>query len=109
MDVKIISKTEKPLLERTELIGEIGFEAVTPSRVDVRKKMATALNVSEDLIVVTKITPMFGERKAKLAVNLYKKKECLQKCESPVAKERNFPTGAAKVKKEKKTAEKAKK
>jgi small subunit ribosomal protein S24e len=109
MDVKIISKTEKPLLERTELVGEIGFEAVTPSRADVRKKMATALNISEDLIVVTEIMPNFGERKAKLAVNIYKKKEDIQKCENPVAKERNWPTGAAKAKKEAKAAAKQKK
>jgi small subunit ribosomal protein S24e len=108
MDVKIISKTEKPLLDRTELVGEIGFENVTPSRADTRKKMATALNVAEDLIVVTKITPLFGERKAKLAVNIYKKKEDLQKCESAVAKERNFPTLDAEGKKVKKTAAKKK-
>jgi small subunit ribosomal protein S24e len=108
MDVKIISKTEKPLLERTELVGEIGFEAVTPSRAETRKKIATALNVPEDLVVVTQIMPNFGERKAKLAVNIYKSKEDLQKCESPVAKERNFPTGAAKAKKEAKAAAKKK-
>lgn len=105
MDVKIISKTEKPLLERTEIIGEVGFEAVTPSRADVRKKLASALNVAEDLIVVTHITPIFGERKSKLAVNIYKKKEDLQKCEDPVAKRRNFPPADAKAKKETKQPE----
>jgi small subunit ribosomal protein S24e len=98
MDIKIITKTEKPLLERTELVGEVGFEAVTPSRVEVRKKMASALNIAEELIVVTEIMPTFGERKAKLAVNIYKTKEALQKIESPVAKERNFPTGEKKAK-----------
>ncbi len=107
MDIKIASKIEKPLLERTELVGEVVFEQVTPSRADVRKKIAAALSTPEELVVVTEITPIFGHRKAKLAVNIYKKKEDLQMFESVVAKERNFPTGAAKEKKEKKEAEKA--
>ncbi|MBN2454318.1 hypothetical protein JXB11_02110 [Candidatus Woesearchaeota archaeon] len=91
MDIKIISTTEKPLFDRTEVIADLGFEKSTPKRSEARQKVADSLKVKTELVIVKEIKPAFGERKARLTANVYKSKEALENFEQAVIKNRNAP------------------
>lgn len=90
MEIKIETKSEKPLLSRVELQGRISFEAVTPSRAEVRKKLSEALKVDEQLVAVTCIDTDFGQKAALVSANVYKSKDAFDKYESSVTKRRHL-------------------
>lgn len=89
MQLKITNKSEKPLLSRTEVNGEIFYEATTPSRASLKKEISKALKVNEELVVVKEIAPVFGVRKSLIKANVYKSPEDMKKYESPVIIKRN--------------------
>ena len=84
MDMKITEKTEKPLLSRTEVSATVHFETATPSRAEIRKRLAEALKSSEELVVVRSIVAPFGERSASIQARVYKTKADLDQNESKV-------------------------
>jgi len=90
MEVKISSKTEQPLLSRTVLKGLISFDAETPSRSAVRKKLSEALKSEESLITITEIATAFGSRSANLTAHIYKSKEDIKKFESKTVLNRHL-------------------
>jgi len=81
MNIKIIKKIERPLLERTELQGEMHFDGATPKRTELQKSLAAALKAPEDAVAVRRIYTNFGTRSAKFTANIYKTKEDLLKNE----------------------------
>ncbi len=106
MEIKISQKTEQPLLSRTELLGTISFEAVTPSRLEVRKKLSEAIKADESLIMVTCIKTSFGEKSAGVTAHIYRTKEDAAKYESKPVKNRHLSKEEkAKLKEAKKPAE----
>ncbi len=105
MELKISQKTEQPLLSRTELLGTISFEAVTPSRLEVRKKLSEAIKADESLVMVTNIKTSFGEKSAKVTAHVYKKKEDAAKFEPKAVRNRHLSKEEkAKLKEAKKPA-----
>ena len=81
MDIKITTKNENKLLGRTEITGEIGFTAATPSYPDLKKELATNLKVTEDVIAIKNIYTTFGDTKAKFSANIYPNADALKKIE----------------------------
>ena len=80
MEIKIVSDTNEPLLSKRLVVAAIEWaEGPTPTRIEVRKKVADALRLSEDQLVLTKIGVQFGFRKASVAAQVYASKELLQK------------------------------
>lgn len=104
MEVKIIEQKEQPILSRKELTAEISFTGKTPSNEEVRKKVAEALKVKEELVAVRNIYTEFGLTKAKVNACVYENKEKLDSIE-PKKKEKAKPGGE---KKEEKAEEKPK-
>ncbi len=100
IQLKITNKTEKPLLSRTEVAGEIGYDAATPSRAELGRLIAEAVKASPELTVVKSITPIFGERKSKITAHIYKNAEDVKKYESAVVLKRNESSGKKGGKKE---------
>lgn len=84
MDLKIIEKNGQPLLKRTAVKGLVGFEASTPSRSELRKKVAEALKADEANVAIGSIRTAFGEKKAAFAANIYSSPQDLDKYESVV-------------------------
>ncbi len=84
LDIKITEKKAQVLLSRTKVHGIVGFEAATPSRPDLKKKVAEALKVAEQNVSVTLIDTAFGEKKAKFEAHVYSSPEDLKKFESSV-------------------------
>jgi len=107
MEIKISNKTEQPLLSRTVLTGIISFDAATPSRFDVRKKLSEALKSDESLIAITKIATDFGSRSADVTVHVYKSKEDLSKFEPKTIMNRHLTKEEKEKAKEGKKEEKA--
>ncbi|MBI2664481.1 hypothetical protein HYX10_04020 [Candidatus Woesearchaeota archaeon] len=81
LEIKISDKVEEPLLSRSAFRGLISFDAATPSRAEVRKKVAEALNADFSVVSITAISTRFGSKSAAIAAHVYKTKEDLEKFE----------------------------
>ncbi len=84
MDLKISEKKEQPLLKRTAVKGLVGFESSTPSRSELRKKVAEALKAAEANVAISSIRTAFGEKKAAFVANIYGSPQDLDRYESVV-------------------------
>jgi len=80
--MKITEQIEQPLLCRKEIIADIDFKAATPSKADIKKQLATALKVKEDVIVIKNIIQEFGVRRGKVIAHLYDSEKDLKNIES---------------------------
>jgi len=115
MKVTIKNKEENKLLSRVELSGEIVFDAVTPSNVDLIKTLANDLKVKEELIVIKNIYTKFSEKRATFSAVTYKTTEAknkyemstkhLRKAEAELTKKRAEEEASRKEAEEKKKAE----
>ncbi len=110
MELKIINKKEDPLLSRTKVEAEIVFEKATPSREEIKGKLAKNLGKDEKLIVVKGIYTLYGLKKAKNIAYIYENEEFLKRIEVETKKKgkKKAPT-EAEEKVEEKPREQAKK
>ncbi len=90
MELKIENKTEQPLLSRSVLKGRISFDATTPSRAEIKKKLSEAIKADESLVQITMIRTDFGQKGADVTAHVYKKKEELEKYTSRRVKVRHL-------------------
>ena len=81
-NIVILEERDNPLLYRKELIVEIDHVGEpTPSREEVRKRIAALKGVSENLVIVHTIKPMFGIGKSKAFIKIYQSEEKLKEIE----------------------------
>ena len=100
MEVKVVEKNENQLLKRTEVRFEVDHSGTaTPKRLDVRKQLADALGVPEEMVVIKKFATMHGRQVASGIARAYDSKERLEELEPKYLLERGLP-------KEEKPAEK---
>ena len=55
MEIKIVKDLDNKLVNRRELDFIVEYEGPTPSRADVRKKLAALLNKDVNLVLVLKM------------------------------------------------------
>ncbi|MFH1315995.1 MAG: hypothetical protein ABII01_00595 [Candidatus Woesearchaeota archaeon] len=79
--VNIIEEKDSFLLNRKELIIEIDFEVVPWSKKDAVKKVAALKKVDPSLVVIRKITPKYGIKKAVITAFIYDNVDNLRKIE----------------------------
>lgn len=89
MDIKIIKDKNNALLDRRELNLAITFEGATPSRSDVREKLAAMLTIPLELVVIQKIQNEFGKQELKAYVKIYSDKARMEQVEESYVLERN--------------------
>ena len=106
MELKILEDKQKPLLARRELLVEVSFDNKTPSRLEMRKKLAENLKISEEIIIIKNIETQFGYRKANVIAHVYQNKKDLESVEPKHIKKRHLSKEEKKV--EAKPAEKEK-
>ena len=108
MDLKVIEKKEEPLLSRTKIVSQVGFNAATPSEKDVKSKIASSLNADENLIVIKSIYTNFGFKKADVTAYIYKDKKEMEDIEIKPKKEKEGKAekGAAKAEEAKEVKQK---
>lgn len=71
MKLNIAEKIEQKLLSRTKIVGELNFDAATPSNDDLKKAISTELKCAQNLIVITNIYTKFGAKSATFSAYAY--------------------------------------
>jgi len=83
MEIKILSKKENPLLNRTEIEFECDYPSEgTPNLLDVKHKIVALEDASNDLLVVDNMKPSYGATKAVGLAKVYDSVEKLQEIEA---------------------------
>jgi len=79
--IKVIDQKEIPLLSRKIMNLDLSFAGSTPKKEAIKKEVAGFLKTKEDLVVLKKVSPRFGEESAKVVVHVYNNAEDLKKIE----------------------------
>lgn len=109
MELKIINKNKEPLLARTKVEAEVIFEKATPSREEIKNKLATDLGKDKKLIVVKAIYTIRGLKKATNLSYVYENEEALKRIEVEKKKSEDKKEDKEEVKAEKPEAKKEEK
>jgi small subunit ribosomal protein S24e len=93
MEVKIVSAKKNPLLKRKEVNFRVehGSEGKTPARLEVKKAIAVALKISEELVFVEKMQTLTGTSTAVGVANAYETAEQAKFIEPEYIIKRNSP------------------
>ncbi len=102
MKLEITEKKENKAMQRNEVLFKIEDAKITPSRKELKPKIAAMLNTKEQLVVIKKVSHPFGGREATITVNAYQNEATLKKLEPKHLIERD--SGKKKEKKEEKPA-----
>ncbi len=78
MDITIKSERMEPLLSRRCVIADVSYTGVTPSRLELRKKLAEFLKAPENLVIVNHIRNADGYTRAVVTVHLYTEEKDIQ-------------------------------
>ena len=88
--MKKIYDIEMPLLNRRRVSLEIEHPTGgTPSKNDIKKKVAEFLKVPEELVAVRHVYSRFGEGKSKIITHVYNKKQDIEFFEKKKVKKEN--------------------
>ena len=71
MDIRILKDKKNSLLNRRELDFVVRYEGSTPSRNDIRNKLAAMLNAPLDLLILQRIKTEYGMQEGKGYAKLY--------------------------------------
>ncbi|MCD6434329.1 MAG: 30S ribosomal protein S24e [Candidatus Diapherotrites archaeon] len=102
MKLKIVERKKNPLLYREDIIAEVEAET-TPSRKELREKLAATLASKAELVIIKKIKQEFGQHKATVLAKHYESQDLLEKIEPKYIINRNL--GIKETKKGKKKEE----
>ncbi len=92
MEVFVESERQNPLLKRREVYFRLKYEEEgrTPSRADVRQKIASLFSAEAERVVIDHIKPEFGKTEAKGYAKIYDSIDDLMKIEREHIIRRNF-------------------
>ena len=89
MEIKIVKDLDNKLLNRNELDFTVEYEGPTPSRADVRKKLAALLNKNVDLVIVQKMESEYGHQLVKGCAKVYQSADRMKQIEQEYVLKRN--------------------
>ena len=89
MELEITGKKENKTLQRQEVEIEIKNTKLTPSRKELRTKIAALLGAKEELTVIEKIDHTFGTSEGKVKAHVYENEEAMKSVEPPYMLKRN--------------------
>ncbi len=89
MDISIINDKNNALLNRRELNVNVAFDGATPSRDDVKAKIAAMLNVPLELVIIQKMENEFGKQELEGYVKIYEAADRMKQVEKDYVIERN--------------------
>jgi len=95
MEVIVEKEKHNPLLKRKEIYFRLKYEeeGATPSRNDVRQKLAGLFNANPETVVIDYIKPEFGISEAYCYAKIYDSVEDLKSIEEDHIIKRNFGGG----------------
>ncbi|MCX8172385.1 MAG: 30S ribosomal protein S24e [Archaeoglobaceae archaeon] len=91
MELRVETERYNPLLKRKEIHLRVRFDDKTPSRAEIREKVAGLFNSEQNRLVLQYIKTEFGKREAKVYAKIYDSLEALKAIEERHILERNFP------------------
>jgi small subunit ribosomal protein S24e len=92
MEIKIISKKENILLKRKEVQFRVEHtQGKTPARLDVKRSLASELQISDKLVFVKKMRTMTGTSTAVGVANAYETEAQAKLIEPEYIVKRNSP------------------
>ncbi|MCK4498126.1 30S ribosomal protein S24e, partial [Candidatus Bathyarchaeota archaeon] len=96
MKITVLSKKDNPLLKRKEVIFSVDHskEGVTPSRLELRKKLAELLKAKMELVYVEEVKTKTGETTSIGRLNAYESPERAELIERKHIILRNTPPKA---------------
>ena len=94
MDIRILKDKNNALLNRRELDFVVKYEGSTPSRNDVKNKLAAMLNAPLELLIVQRIKTEYGMQEAKGYAKLYEDAARMKEVELEYVLKRNEIPGA---------------
>ncbi len=97
--MKILQEKDMPLLHRKDYVLELEHEGSTPSKEQVKQKIADLLKHGHDVIVLNHIYEKFGEHRVEIHASVYHDAEKLKHVEERKKKARK--DGKEKGKKQK--------
>ncbi|SRR6056297_1362963 len=89
MDINITNDKNNALFNRRELNLTVAFDGATPSRNDIKAKVAALLNVPLELVIVQKMENDFGQQEAAGYVKVYETVDRMKQVEKDYVLERN--------------------
>jgi len=89
MDVSVQHKEEKPLLHREDVVVRVAYEGATPKRTELRDTIAHTLKATADMVIVRRISTIFGKQAAIVNASVYKEKKALEQFEPKHMKKRH--------------------
>ena len=81
MDFRIVEEKENRVLGRKEINFEVGDAKNTPSRKEIRKRIAALKNSKEELVSVIRVQQSYGEHRATGLAFVYKDAKTLKQTE----------------------------
>jgi small subunit ribosomal protein S24e len=81
MNVNLLATTENKLLDRKEIEAEVSFDGATPKRAEIKSAISQKIGADPDLMVVRKVTNLYGRHAVKVVAHAYSKKESLMSIE----------------------------
>ncbi|MCE8423215.1 MAG: 30S ribosomal protein S24e [Candidatus Methanoperedens sp.] len=77
MELQIIQDKTNPLLKKREILIKINNKG-TPSRIDIKNKLAAMANSKPELIVIEHLDTVFGKQEVIGTVSVYQNEERLK-------------------------------
>jgi len=79
MKLETAGEKENKIMHRRELLYKVVDSKVTPSRKELREKIAAMANAKQETVVIESIEHSFGERDSIVKVHVYDSVESLKK------------------------------
>ncbi len=95
MEFETVSEKDNPVLGRREIVVKIQGSGATPSRKDVVAGVAAHFGVTENLILVDRISTEFGTSGCCAKVKIYKDEKLIPKQRLDIVKARSKSAKAA--------------
>ena len=89
MDIKVLEEKKNPLLQRREVKFSVSHNLGTPSRDEIKAKIAAYLNSKPELVIVERMNPEFGKRETRGYAKIYETEEYMKKTETAHIIQRN--------------------
>jgi small subunit ribosomal protein S24e len=81
MDIRITQKQKNPALQREEIEFEVKESKTTPTRKEIREKIAALIASKPELVIIEKIMTHFGSTEVTGKARAYENEEKLKKTE----------------------------
>ena len=89
MDIKVLEEKKNPLLQRREVKFSVSHNLGTPSRDEIKAKIAAYLNSKPELVIIERMRSQFGKRETQGYAKIYETVERMKSVETEHIVQRN--------------------